>query len=143
MASYKRMESQSLRLINASPMLRPKVNENALEEIISAWTKERDRWETTEALQKVGAAAFLDEQQGSATAHLNHVLLYRRASEVGRRIALGFWRMSGTSCEVQAAAPLRSQHTDMCCAIFWECQKRSRKLREGQVLYWEQSAFSH
>src|SRR5262249_61080911 len=30
-----------------------KANEDALEEIISAWTKERDRWEVTETLQNV------------------------------------------------------------------------------------------
>src|SRR5207244_2146866 len=35
-----------------------KENEAALDDTITAWTRERDRWEITEVLQKAGVAAF-------------------------------------------------------------------------------------
>jgi len=118
-----------------------KANEDALEEIISAWTKERDRWEITEALQKVGIAAFpsMSNKDLATNPHLQSrgYLVQKEHPEVGKRIHAGIpWKMSGTPCEVQAAAPLRGQHTDYVLRdILGMSETEIHKLREGQVLY--------
>jgi crotonobetainyl-CoA:carnitine CoA-transferase CaiB-like acyl-CoA transferase len=118
-----------------------KANEDALEEIISAWTKERDRWEITEALQKVGVAAFpsMSNKDLATNPHLQSrgYLVQKEHPEVGKRIHAGIpWQMSGTPCEVQAAAPLRGQHTDYVLRdILGMSEAEIHKLREGQVLY--------
>jgi len=118
-----------------------KANEDALEEIISAWTKERDRWEITEALQKVGVAAFpsMSNKDLATNPHLQSrgYLVQKEHPEVGKRIHAGIpWKMSGTPCEVQAAAPLRGQHTDYVLRdILGMSETEIHKLREGQVLY--------
>jgi len=118
-----------------------KANEDALEEIISAWTKERDRWEITEALQKVGIAAFpsMSNKDLATNPHLQSrgYLVQKEHPEVGKRIHAGIpWQMSGTPCEVQAAAPLRGQHTDYVLRdILGMSETEIHKLREGQVLY--------
>jgi benzylsuccinate CoA-transferase BbsF subunit len=118
-----------------------KANEDALEEIISAWSKERDRWEITEALQKVGVAAFpsMSNKDLATNPHLQSrgYLVQKEHPEVGKRIHAGIpWQMSGTPCEVQAAAPLRGQHTDYVLRdILGMSEAEIHKLREGQVLY--------
>jgi crotonobetainyl-CoA:carnitine CoA-transferase CaiB-like acyl-CoA transferase len=57
--------------------------------------------------------------------------------EVGTRIHAGIpWHMSGTPCEVQAAAPLRGQHTDYVLRDILEISDAEvQRLRDGQVLY--------
>jgi benzylsuccinate CoA-transferase BbsF subunit len=118
-----------------------KANEDTLEEIISAWTKERDRWEITEALQKVGVAAFpsMSNKDLATNPHLQSrgYLVQKEHPEVGKRIHAGIpWQMSGTPCEVQAAAPLRGQHTDYVLRdILGMSEAEINKLREGQILY--------
>ena len=118
-----------------------KANEDALEEIISTWTKERDRWEITEVLQKVGVAAFpsMSNKDLATNPHLQSrgYLVQKEHPEVGKRIHAGIpWKMSGTPCEVQAAAPLRGQHTDYVLRdILGMSETEIHKLREGQVLY--------
>lgn len=118
-----------------------KANEDALEEIITAWTKERDRWEVTETLQKVGVAAFpsMSNKDLATNAHLQArgYLVQKEHPEVGKRIHAGIpWQMSGTPCEVQAAAPLRGQHTDYVLRdILGLSEPEVKKLRDGQVLY--------
>jgi len=118
-----------------------KANEDALEEIISVWTKERDRWEITEVLQKVGIAAFpsMSNKDLATNPHLQSrgYLVQKEHPEVGKRIHAGIpWQMSGTPCEVQVAAPLRGQHTDYVLRdILGMSEAEIHKLREGQVLY--------
>jgi benzylsuccinate CoA-transferase BbsF subunit len=117
-----------------------KANEDALEDIITAWTKERDRWEVTETLQKVGVAAFpsMSNKDLATNPHLTarEYLVQKEHPEVGKRIHAGIpWQMSGTPCEVRAAAPLRGQHTDyVLCDILGFSEAEVQKLREGQVL---------
>jgi crotonobetainyl-CoA:carnitine CoA-transferase CaiB-like acyl-CoA transferase len=117
-----------------------KANEDALEEIITAWTKERDRWEVTETLQKVGVAAFpsMSNKDLATNPHLTArgYLVQKEHPEVGKRIHAGIpWQMSGTPCEVRTAAPLRGQHTDyVLCDILGFSEAEVQKLREGQVL---------
>lgn len=94
-----------------------KKNEQALDEIITAWTRERDRWETAEALQKVGVAAFpsLSNKDMATDPHLMErgYLVSLDHPEIGRRIHAGIpWKMSGTPCEVKSPAPLLGVDTD-------------------------------
>ncbi len=117
-----------------------KANEDALEEIISAWTKERDRWDVTELLQKVGVAAFpsLSNKDLATNPHLSArgYLAQKEHPEVGKRVHAGIpWQMSGTPCEVRAAAPLRGQHTDYVLRdLIGMSDAEVQKLRNGQVL---------
>jgi benzylsuccinate CoA-transferase BbsF subunit len=118
-----------------------KANEDALEAILTAWTKERDRWEVTETLQKAGVSAFpsLSNKDLATNPHLQArgYLVQKEHPEVGKRIHAGIpWQMSGSPCEVQAAAPLRGQHTDYVLRdILGLSAAEVQKLREGQVLY--------
>ena len=118
-----------------------KANEDALETIISAWTKERDRWEVTEILQKAGVAAFpsMSNKDLATNPHLaaRSYLVQKEHPEVGKRIHAGIpWQMSRTPCEVQAAAPLRGQYTDYVLQdILGFSAADVQELRETQVLY--------
>ncbi len=94
-----------------------KRNEAALDEIISAWTRTRERWEITEALQRAGVAAFptLNNRDVAHDPHMRArgFLLERDHPEIGRRTHAGIpWTMSGTPCNVRAAAPLLGADTD-------------------------------
>jgi crotonobetainyl-CoA:carnitine CoA-transferase CaiB-like acyl-CoA transferase len=118
-----------------------KANEDTLEEIITTWTKEHDRWEVTETLQKVGVAAFpsMSNKDLATDAHLTArgYLVQQEHPEVGKRIHAGIpWQMSGTPCEVHAAAPLRGQHTDdVLRDILGMSEAEIKSLRNTQVLY--------
>jgi len=96
---------------------RRKQNEDALDEIITAWTSTRDRWETTRALQAVGVAAFpaMSNRDLAEDAHLNErgYLVRLEHPEVGQRAHAGIpWKMSGTPCAVRSPAPLRGADTE-------------------------------
>lgn len=117
-----------------------KANEDTLEEIITAWTKERDRWEVTELLQKAGVAAFpsMSNKDLATNVHLTArgYLVQKEHSEVGKRIHAGIpWHMSATACEVRAAAPLRGQHTEYVLRdILGLSAAEVAKLKDGKVL---------
>jgi len=118
-----------------------KANEDTLEDLITAWTKERDRWTVTEVLQQAGVAAFpsMSNKDLATNPHLNArgYLVQKEHPEVGKRIHAGIpWHMSGTPCEVQAAAPLRGQHTGYVLRdILGISETEVQRLRDGQVLY--------
>lgn len=118
-----------------------KANEDALEEIITAWTKTRDRWEVTEILQQVGVAAFpsMSNKDLATNPHLaaRGYLVQKEHPEVGKRIHAGIpWQMSATPCEVRAAAPLRGQHTEeVLHEILGLSRTEVQALRDAQVLY--------
>jgi crotonobetainyl-CoA:carnitine CoA-transferase CaiB-like acyl-CoA transferase len=118
-----------------------KANEDTLEELITTWTKERDRWEVTEILQKVGVATFpsMSNKDLATDTHLTArgYLVQPEHLEVGQRIHAGIpWQMSGTPCEVRAAAPLRGQHTDdVLRDILGMSKAEIESLRNTQVLY--------
>jgi crotonobetainyl-CoA:carnitine CoA-transferase CaiB-like acyl-CoA transferase len=118
-----------------------KANEDALEKIITAWTKERDRWEVTATLQEAGVAAFpsMSNKDLATNPHLQArgYLVQKEHPEVGKRIHAGIpWQMSGTPCEVRAAAPLRGQHTDeVLQGILGLSAAEVQKLQDRQVLY--------
>jgi benzylsuccinate CoA-transferase BbsF subunit len=118
-----------------------KANEDALEELITAWTAERDRWEVTEILQSAGVAAFpsMSNKDLATNPHLaaRGYLVQKEHPEVGKRIHAGIpWQLSATPCEVQAAAPLRGQHTDdVMRDVLGFSEAEIQRLKEIQVLY--------
>jgi benzylsuccinate CoA-transferase BbsF subunit len=94
-----------------------KQNEDALEAIVTEWTSRRRAADVVAELQKAGvaAAACADSKYVSEDPHLveREYFVYREHPEVGKRQHCGIpWRMSGTPCEVKAAAPVLGQHTD-------------------------------
>jgi crotonobetainyl-CoA:carnitine CoA-transferase CaiB-like acyl-CoA transferase len=94
-----------------------KRNETALDEIVSSWTRTRDRWEITETLQRAGVAAFptLNNRDVASDAHLRArgFLHERNHPEIGPRTHAGVpWTMSATPCTVRAAAPVLGADTD-------------------------------
>jgi benzylsuccinate CoA-transferase BbsF subunit len=94
-----------------------KRNEGVLDEIITAWTRGRDRWKTAETLQRAGVAAFpsLSNKDLATDPHLMErgYLVSLEHPEIGRRIHAGIpWTMSGTPCRVESPAPLIGADTD-------------------------------
>ncbi len=94
-----------------------KQNEDALEAIITEWTSRRRVADVVTELQSAGvaAAACADSKYISEDPHLTErdYFVYREHPVVGKRQHCGIpWRMSGTPCEVKAAAPVLGQHTD-------------------------------
>jgi crotonobetainyl-CoA:carnitine CoA-transferase CaiB-like acyl-CoA transferase len=94
-----------------------KINEAALDEIITAWTTSRDRWEVADTLQQAGVAAFpsMSNKDLAEDPHLTErdYLVQLEHPTVGRRIHAGIpWTMSATPCAVQHAAPLSGVDTD-------------------------------
>ncbi len=118
-----------------------KAHEDALEEIITSWTRERDRWEVTEILQKAGVAAFpsMSNKDLATSPHLEArgYLVRKEHPEVGKRIHAGIpWQMSGTPCEVRSAAPLRGQHTrEVLRDLLGLSSKDIEELQQEEVLY--------
>jgi crotonobetainyl-CoA:carnitine CoA-transferase CaiB-like acyl-CoA transferase len=94
-----------------------KEHEEALDEIVTAWTQGRDRWEITESLQAVGVAAFpsMSNRDLVEDPHLleRDYFVNLEHPAVGRRIHAGIpWSMSGTPCRVRSAAPMPGADTD-------------------------------
>jgi benzylsuccinate CoA-transferase BbsF subunit len=94
-----------------------KANEDELDEVVGAWTAERDRWEVTRLLQAVGVAAFpslspadlADDQHLEARSFLERL----PHPEVGVRVHAGIpWRLADSPDHVRSAAPLLGQHTE-------------------------------
>ncbi len=93
-----------------------KENEDALEAIINEWTSRRHVREVVELLQAAGVAAgaVADNKYLSEDPNLNArgYFVHQEHPEAGRMRHCGIpWRMSGTPCEVRAAAPTLGQHT--------------------------------
>lgn len=94
-----------------------KKNEAALDALISAWTRERDKWEAAETLQRAGVASFpsMSNRDLAEDKHLMErgYLVQLEHPEVGRRIHAGVpWKMSDTPSEIRHAAPIRGADTD-------------------------------
>ncbi len=100
----------------ASPALR-KQHEDELDEIITRWTVERDRWEAAELLQSAGVAAMptLTNKDLALDPHLRQrgFLVELEHPEVGKRTHAGVpWTMSATPCKVRGPAPVLGADTD-------------------------------
>lgn len=94
-----------------------KRNEDALEEILAGWTRERDKWEVTRLLQAAGVAAF---PSMNAEDLLEDPQLAERGffvrlphPEIGVRTYTSVpWKLLGTSPATITRAPLLGEHTD-------------------------------
>jgi benzylsuccinate CoA-transferase BbsF subunit len=117
-----------------------KRNEAALDETISAWTRERDRWEVAESLQRAGVAAFpsMSNKDLAEDRHLAErgYLVRLEHPVVGRRIHAGIpWKMSGTPCEVRHAAPMPGADTDeVFASLLGFSPRKIDELRRAEVI---------
>ncbi|MDO8615843.1 MAG: CoA transferase [Dehalococcoidia bacterium] len=120
-----------------------KTSEDALEEIVAAWTITRDPFEVMELCQAAGVAAFPPQsnRELAEDPHLNargfFVEKPHADPEVGVRKHAGMpWRMSDTPCEVWRAAPVMGQDNDY---VFGELlgmsSQQVAELTERQVIY--------
>ncbi len=94
-----------------------KANEEALDEILSAWTLTQEKWAITHKLQTVGVAAFpsMSGKDLIEDPHLNARGFFERLDhpEVGMRTHMGMpWRLTQSPNGVRTPAPLLGQHTD-------------------------------
>ena len=99
-----------------------KEHEEALDQILEAWTTTCDRWEITELLQGAGVAAFpsMSNRDLVEDPHLNARRFFVELDHpaVGRRIHAGIpWTMSDTPCRVRATAPMPGADTDDVLAV--------------------------
>ncbi len=117
-----------------------KRNEAELDAIVTKWTREHDRWEAAEILQRAGVAAFpsMSNKDLATDAHMGArgFLVQREHPEVGKRIHAGIpWKMSGTPCEVRRAAPLMGQDTDaVLSGILGYSGEKIEQLRAAGIL---------
>ena len=117
-----------------------KQNEDALDRIISQWTRERDRWDITRDLQGAGVAAFpsMSNKDLATDAHLRErgYLVELEHPIVGRRTHVGIpWTMSATPCHIRSVAPMRGADTDSVLReVLGYTPDRIRKLRESGAL---------
>jgi crotonobetainyl-CoA:carnitine CoA-transferase CaiB-like acyl-CoA transferase len=118
-----------------------KSNEDTLEEIVSAWTGTRDRWEITRELQAIGVAAFpsFTCKDIVEDPHLNERGFIERLEhpEVGRRAHAGIpWRLQRRPNGVRMPAPCLGADTDKLLAdVLGYDEKKITALHELGVLH--------
>jgi benzylsuccinate CoA-transferase BbsF subunit len=117
-----------------------KRNEAELDALITRWTRERDRWEAAQSLQRAGVAAFpsMSNKDIATDPHLDArgYLVALEHPEVGRRIHTGIpWKMSGTPCEVRSPAPTLGADTErVLTSVLGYTHDRVEQLRADGVL---------
>jgi crotonobetainyl-CoA:carnitine CoA-transferase CaiB-like acyl-CoA transferase len=94
-----------------------KRHEDELEELVTAWTAERDAGAAADALQAAGIPAFVaaTNRDLAEDAHLaaRSFPVTLEHPEVGAMLHLGVpWRMSASDCRVRRPAPCLGQDTD-------------------------------
>ena len=94
-----------------------KHHEEEVDRIISQWTAQRDRWETTELLQSHGVAAFptLNNKDLAEDHHISErgFVVEVDHPEGGTLRESGVpWTMSATPCRVLRAAPSLGANTE-------------------------------
>lgn len=118
-----------------------KANEAALEQILTEWTRPREKWEVTRTLQSVGVAAFpsMNAKDLTEDSHLNERGFFAKLphAEVGERIHTGIpWILANSPNGVQRPAPLLGEHTDeVMRSVFGYSDDMIAKLKEEKVLY--------
>jgi benzylsuccinate CoA-transferase BbsF subunit len=118
-----------------------KQHEDELDQIITAWTSQRDRWEITELLQTAGVAAFptMNNQDLAEDPHLmaRGFMAELEHPVVGRRRHAGVpWHMSPSACKVRKPAPLLGADTeDILQSLLGYSPQEVARLRDEQVLY--------
>jgi len=122
----------------ASTELR-KRNEAQIDDVITEWTSQRDRWEITKLLQAVGVAAFPSMSNKDLTddPHLKGrgYLVQLEHPEVGRRTHAGIpWKMSASPCIVSRVAPLLGEDTEAVLTSLLKLSKEQiQELRRREI----------
>ena len=118
-----------------------KANEDALEDLLTAWTQERTKWDITAALQAVGVAAFpsMNSKDLADDPHLNARGFFSKLEhpEVGVRTHTGMpWRLTNAPNGVQTPAPLIGNDTDYVMQdLLGYSAEEIAKLKEAKILY--------
>jgi crotonobetainyl-CoA:carnitine CoA-transferase CaiB-like acyl-CoA transferase len=118
-----------------------KANEDTLEQILTAWTSQRDKWDVTCTLQAVGVAAFpsMSGKDLVEDAHLNERRFFMRLPhpEVGERTHMGApWLFTHAPNGVRTPAPLLGQDTDQVIRdVLGYSPQEIASLKKEQVLY--------
>ena len=117
-----------------------KAHEDELDNILTAWTAQRDKWEVTRTLQAAGVAAFpsMTTKDIAEDQHLEARGFFVRLShpEVGVRTNTGIpWALAHSPNSVRSPAPLLGQHTDqvMRDVLGYSAQKIA-ELKEQKIL---------
>jgi crotonobetainyl-CoA:carnitine CoA-transferase CaiB-like acyl-CoA transferase len=118
-----------------------KANEEALESLLTAWTREREKWEVARLLQAAGVAAFpsMNSKDLTEDPHLNERGFFTTLphAEVGERIHTGIpWILANAPNGVRAPAPLLGQHTDeVMREVLGYADEQIARLKEEKILY--------
>src|SRR4029077_6629402 len=118
-----------------------KAHEDELEQLVTAWTTQHDRWEITHTLQAVGVAAFpsMSSKDLVDDAQLNGRGFFARLPHprVGVQTPPGIpWILTNAPNGVRASAPLLGQHTDeVLREVLGYTDEEIAQLRAQQVLY--------
>jgi crotonobetainyl-CoA:carnitine CoA-transferase CaiB-like acyl-CoA transferase len=118
-----------------------KANEDALDQVLTEWTTQRDKWEVTRVLQAAGVAAFpsMNSKDLANDAHLNERGFFARLphAEVGERLHTGIpWILANEANGVRSVAPLLGEHTDAIMRdVMGYTDAQITKLKEEKVLY--------
>lgn len=94
-----------------------KENEDALEQLVNAWTQERSAEDVTQRLQQAGIPSYPSlngkDMLANPQVTARQTFVELEHPEVGKRRHAGIpWKMSGTPCEVKRPAPCMGQDTD-------------------------------
>jgi crotonobetainyl-CoA:carnitine CoA-transferase CaiB-like acyl-CoA transferase len=117
-----------------------KENEDALEDVVTAWTQERSAEEATQRLQQAGIASYPSlngwDMLANPQAEARRFFVELEHEEVGTRRHLGIpWRMSRTPCQIRRPAPMLGEGTDYVLEqIIGLSQPQVASLREKNVL---------
>ena len=118
-----------------------KANEDALEELLTAWTQGRDKWQVTKTLQAAGVAAFpsMTSKDLADDPHLNARGFFARLEhpEVGVRAHTAMpWRLSNAPNGVRTPAPLIGNDTDYVMReLLGYSAQEVAELKDAEVLY--------
>ncbi|MGH7962800.1 MAG: CoA transferase, partial [Candidatus Binatia bacterium] len=118
-----------------------KAHEEELEQLLSAWTGSRDKWDVTRILQGAGVAAFpsMTSEDLVKDPHLNERGFFERLPhpEVGVRTHTGIpWRLSNSPNGVRSPGPLLGQDTEwMMRDLLGYSDQEIAKFKEEKILY--------
>ena len=118
-----------------------KTNEDALEQILTNWTKAQNKWEVTKTLQAAGVAAFpsMNSKDIGDDPHLNTRGFFTRLphAEVEVQTHIGIpWQLTNAPNGVRSSAPLMGQDTEYVMKdLLGHTDEEIAQLKEAEVLY--------
>ena len=118
-----------------------KANEDALEELLTTWTQDQDKWQVTKTLQAARVAAFpsMTSKDLAEDPHLDARGFFARLEhpEVGVRAHTAMpWRLSNAPNGVRTPAPLIGNDTDYVMRdLLGYTAQEVAELKDTEVLY--------